>query len=139
MNVHAKLPESDELPTDLRARVAIKVGDNISTDEILPTGARGCGLRKTPGTQAPGRPHAQGPALLTDQRRRSGTSYQAAVMSCAVARARWAAARAMLCDRPVSPAGSRRRSMAAASRWAVTRGSRLRASANVVPSARAAS
>jgi len=34
------LPEFDELPTDLRARVAIKVGDNISTDEILPAGAR---------------------------------------------------------------------------------------------------
>ena len=67
MNVHAKLPESDELPTDLRARVAIKVGDNISTDEILPTGARGCGLRKTPGTQAPGVLHARGQALLTDR------------------------------------------------------------------------
>jgi aconitate hydratase len=34
------LPEFDELPADLRARVAIKVGDNISTDEILPAGAR---------------------------------------------------------------------------------------------------
>jgi aconitate hydratase len=34
------LPEFDELPTDLRAPVAIKVGDNISTDEILPAGAR---------------------------------------------------------------------------------------------------
>ena len=34
------LPEFDELPTDLRAQVAIKVGDNISTDEILPAGAR---------------------------------------------------------------------------------------------------
>jgi aconitate hydratase len=28
------------MPADLRARVAIKVGDNISTDEILPAGAR---------------------------------------------------------------------------------------------------
>ncbi|HEX3192847.1 MAG TPA: aconitate hydratase [Streptosporangiaceae bacterium] len=34
------LPEFDELPADLRARVAIKLGDNISTDEILPAGAR---------------------------------------------------------------------------------------------------
>jgi aconitate hydratase len=34
------LPEFGELPADLRARVAIKVGDNISTDEILPAGAR---------------------------------------------------------------------------------------------------
>ncbi len=34
------LPDFDELPSDLRARVAIKVGDNISTDEILPAGAR---------------------------------------------------------------------------------------------------
>ena len=34
------LPEFDGLPADLRARVAIKVGDNISTDEILPAGAR---------------------------------------------------------------------------------------------------
>ena len=34
------LPEFDQLPADLRARVAIKVGDNISTDEILPAGAR---------------------------------------------------------------------------------------------------
>jgi len=34
------LPDLDELPGDLRARVAIKVGDNISTDEILPAGAR---------------------------------------------------------------------------------------------------
>jgi aconitate hydratase len=34
------LPDFDELPADLRARVAIKVGDNISTDEILPAGAR---------------------------------------------------------------------------------------------------
>ena len=34
------LPDFDELPDDLRAPVAIKVGDNISTDEILPAGAR---------------------------------------------------------------------------------------------------
>jgi aconitate hydratase len=34
------LPEFDELPADLRAPVAITVGDNISTDEILPAGAR---------------------------------------------------------------------------------------------------
>jgi aconitate hydratase len=34
------LPDFDELPDDLRASVAIKVGDNISTDEILPAGAR---------------------------------------------------------------------------------------------------
>jgi aconitate hydratase len=34
------LPDFDELPADLRAQVAIKVGDNISTDEILPAGAR---------------------------------------------------------------------------------------------------
>jgi aconitate hydratase len=34
------LPDFDELPADLRATVAIKVGDDISTDEILPAGAR---------------------------------------------------------------------------------------------------
>ncbi len=34
------LPDFEELPADLRAPVAIKVGDNISTDEILPAGAR---------------------------------------------------------------------------------------------------
>jgi len=34
------LPDFEELPADLRTRVAIKVGDNISTDEILPAGAR---------------------------------------------------------------------------------------------------
>jgi aconitate hydratase len=34
------LPEFDPLPADLTATVAIKVGDNISTDEILPAGAR---------------------------------------------------------------------------------------------------
>jgi aconitate hydratase len=34
------LPDLEPMPTDLRAKVAIKVGDNISTDEILPAGAR---------------------------------------------------------------------------------------------------
>jgi aconitate hydratase len=34
------LPEFDPLPADLTATVAIKVADNISTDEILPAGAR---------------------------------------------------------------------------------------------------
>jgi aconitate hydratase len=34
------LPDLDPMPARLRARVAIKVGDNISTDEILPAGAR---------------------------------------------------------------------------------------------------
>ena len=34
------LPEFDPLPEDLRAPVAIKVGDDVSTDEILPAGAR---------------------------------------------------------------------------------------------------
>jgi aconitate hydratase len=34
------LPAFDPLPADLKASVAIKVGDNISTDEILPAGAR---------------------------------------------------------------------------------------------------
>src|SRR5881394_815144 len=34
------LPDFDELPADLREPVEIKVGDNISTDEILPAGAR---------------------------------------------------------------------------------------------------
>ena len=34
------LPEFDPLPADLTAAVAIKVADNISTDEILPAGAR---------------------------------------------------------------------------------------------------
>jgi aconitate hydratase len=34
------LPDLDAMPGDLRARVAIKVGDDISTDEILPAGAR---------------------------------------------------------------------------------------------------
>ncbi|HEU5392068.1 MAG TPA: aconitate hydratase [Streptosporangiaceae bacterium] len=34
------LPDLDPLPGDLRVTVAIKVGDDISTDEILPAGAR---------------------------------------------------------------------------------------------------
>jgi aconitate hydratase len=34
------LPDLDPLPGDLHATVAIKVGDDISTDEILPAGAR---------------------------------------------------------------------------------------------------
>jgi len=34
------LPDLDPLSGDLRATVAIKVGDDISTDEILPAGAR---------------------------------------------------------------------------------------------------
>ena len=34
------LPAFDPLPGELRAIVAIKVGDNVSTDEILPAGAR---------------------------------------------------------------------------------------------------
>ena len=34
------LPDFDPLPADLTATVAIKVVDNISTDEILPAGAR---------------------------------------------------------------------------------------------------
>ena len=39
------LPDFDPLPADLRAQVAIKVGDNISTDEILPAGARALPFR----------------------------------------------------------------------------------------------
>jgi predicted aconitate hydratase len=34
------VPDLDPMPASLRAPVAIKVGDNISTDEILPAGAR---------------------------------------------------------------------------------------------------
>ncbi len=34
------LPDLEPMPADLRAPVAIKVGDNVSTDEILPAGAR---------------------------------------------------------------------------------------------------
>lgn len=39
------LPDLDPMPDDLRAQVAIKVGDNISTDEILPAGARALPFR----------------------------------------------------------------------------------------------
>jgi aconitate hydratase len=39
------LPEFDPLPGELRAVVAIKVGDDISTDEILPAGARALPFR----------------------------------------------------------------------------------------------
>jgi aconitate hydratase len=34
------LPEFDPLPDDLRAPVLLKVGDNVSTDEIMPAGQR---------------------------------------------------------------------------------------------------
>src|SRR6266536_3741838 len=34
------LPDFDELPYELEAPVELKVGDNISTDEIMPAGAR---------------------------------------------------------------------------------------------------
>jgi aconitate hydratase len=34
------LPDFEPMPGDLRATVAIKVGDDVSTDEILPAGAR---------------------------------------------------------------------------------------------------
>ena len=34
------LPELDPLPDNLTARVVIKVGDNVSTDDILPAGAQ---------------------------------------------------------------------------------------------------
>lgn len=36
----AALPEFDELPADLELPVILKVGDDISTDEIMPAGAR---------------------------------------------------------------------------------------------------
>ncbi len=36
----ASLPELKPLPKDLELKVLLKVGDNISTDEILPAGAR---------------------------------------------------------------------------------------------------
>jgi aconitate hydratase len=36
----ASLPEFDELPTELEVPVLLKVGDDISTDEIMPAGAR---------------------------------------------------------------------------------------------------
>ncbi len=81
------------------------------------------------------RPPATGP----DGGAGDGRGYRPSVMLAAVARARWAAARAMPADRPVWLAGSSRRPTVAASRWVVTRGSRARASANVVSPARAAS
>lgn len=34
------LPEFDELPDDLELPILLKVGDNVSTDEIMPAGAR---------------------------------------------------------------------------------------------------
>jgi aconitate hydratase len=39
------LPDFDELPDDLQAPIELKVGDNISTDEIMPAGARVLPLR----------------------------------------------------------------------------------------------
>ncbi len=36
----ASLPQFDELPTELELPVLLKVGDDISTDEIMPAGAR---------------------------------------------------------------------------------------------------
>jgi aconitate hydratase len=39
------LPDFDELPDTFEARVELKVGDNVSTDEILPAGARVLPLR----------------------------------------------------------------------------------------------
>jgi aconitate hydratase len=41
----ASLPDLDELPDDFDARVELKVGDDISTDEILPAGAQALPLR----------------------------------------------------------------------------------------------
>jgi aconitate hydratase len=41
----ASLPDFDPLPDSLEARVELKAGDNISTDEILPAGARVLPLR----------------------------------------------------------------------------------------------
>jgi aconitate hydratase len=41
----ASLPDFDPLPDNLEARVELKAGDNISTDEILPAGARVLPLR----------------------------------------------------------------------------------------------
>jgi aconitate hydratase len=41
----SSLPDLDELPDEVEARVELKVGDNISTDEILPAGARVLPLR----------------------------------------------------------------------------------------------
>lgn len=39
------LPELDPLPDTLRLPVALKIGDNVSTDEILPAGARALPFR----------------------------------------------------------------------------------------------
>jgi aconitate hydratase len=39
------LPDFDDLPDTFEARVELKVGDNVSTDEILPAGARVLPLR----------------------------------------------------------------------------------------------
>jgi aconitate hydratase len=39
------LPDFDELPDELETTVELKVGDNISTDEIMPAGARVLPLR----------------------------------------------------------------------------------------------
>ncbi len=36
----ASLPELDPLPTDITVPILLKMGDNISTDEIMPAGAR---------------------------------------------------------------------------------------------------
>jgi aconitate hydratase len=41
----AAMPELDELPDEFEARVELKVGDDISTDEILPAGAQALPLR----------------------------------------------------------------------------------------------
>jgi len=41
----ASLPELDPLPDGIRAPVQLKVGDNVSTDEILPAGAQVLPLR----------------------------------------------------------------------------------------------
>jgi aconitate hydratase len=41
----ASLPELDALPVDFTAPVELKAGDNVSTDEILPAGARVLPLR----------------------------------------------------------------------------------------------
>lgn len=38
-NIH-ELPEFEALPGELTLRLALKVGDNVSTDEIMPAGAR---------------------------------------------------------------------------------------------------
>jgi aconitate hydratase len=39
------LPDFDELPDEMETTVELKVGDNISTDEIMPAGARVLPLR----------------------------------------------------------------------------------------------